>query len=450
MIDQNTSAMKTHIHLFLMLLICACGYLEAKSGNKPIFDNEDAENIMIVHDVAAFAGEVITVELEIMNDAEFVGFNLSIPLPEGFEYVDGSAELFRKTNHMLSFTINAQHVARILAFSVTNNAFLGNNGIILQFQLETPNIAGTYLLPIEQAVIGNIHAENIITGTVDGLVTLDEPSEPEMYEVIFNIDARDAILYGQLMGFDPDSNYLCLTGTMTNWAEPGTDPELNMILVCEEQMIFQKIFSLEAGVYEYKYFSDVIGEGWYGGEWQGSLNREVMVTGNTTLNDVFSTGPVHFSVSFIVQDEDEDPINDAIITLGGITNAPGNYQFDPVLFGYYQYLVKKAGFHDFTGEVEVYSDTTLTVTMQKDELTVADEHPVQPHLYPNPAHTVLFIQSAREMKEIRLISYTGYVLDTHIVNGMKFSLDVAAYHPGLYLIQVLTNEGVISKKFIVE
>jgi len=132
------------------------------------------QNMMIIHDVTAPAGEIITVEVEIVNDNEFVGFNLDIPFPDGFTYVPGSAQLFRHANHQLSFTVPHSNTARIIAFSFTNAEFSGNEGTVLTFQLETPDIPGDYLLPIVDPIIGNIDAEDILTGTVDGTVTLEE------------------------------------------------------------------------------------------------------------------------------------------------------------------------------------------------------------------------------------------------------------------------------------
>ena len=160
------------LRLFISLLVVFL------MGAASVYSN--GSNVMVLHDLTAPAGTVIAVELEIVNDDEFVGFNLDIPFPEGFTYVPGSAQLFRHDGHQLSFTVPHSNTARIIAFSFMNAAFIGNEGTILTFQLETPNAPGEYVLPIVDPIIGNIDAQNILTGTVDGTITLqgDDP-EPE-------------------------------------------------------------------------------------------------------------------------------------------------------------------------------------------------------------------------------------------------------------------------------
>ncbi len=445
-------AMKRYLNILLLILFAGSVCAEASFFNGLYYnvdDDDDAENIMVLHNITAYAGDLITVELEILNNEDFVGFNLDVPLPEGFSYVEGSAMLFRKTNHMLSFNITATNIARAISFSISNDAYEGNDGVILQFVLETPAEPGTYLLHIEKAVIGNINAQNILTATTDAEVILLEPDEPEVFEVVFNIDAFYAIRHGQLHGFDPDSNYVALTGNMTKWAEPGTDPELVMALICEEQMIFQKTYYLEAGHYEYKYFSDVIGEGWYGGEWDGAPNREIVVTGNTTVNDVFSTGPVHFSVSFKVFDEHGDHLEGATITLGDQINEPGDYFFQNVLMGFHNYSVMKAGFYDATGYAEVYSDTTITVSLINQGLSVNDDYRSSLLLYPNPVHEKLFIEYIKRIKEIRIIDTKGDIVSLQIIDSMNHVIDVSRFKPGIYHVQVVYDGGMMNRTIVI-
>ena len=166
-------------------------------GTLTLTEGLPSENIMQIHDITANAGEVITVELEIMNDEEFVGFNLDIPLPAGFNYVEGTAELFRGTNHDFAFNVIEGNVAKIIAFSITNDVFTGNEGVVFSFDVETPNIAGEYTLPIVDGVIGNIDAQDILTGTIDGTVILEGEAEPENIMKINDITAQagDIVTY---------------------------------------------------------------------------------------------------------------------------------------------------------------------------------------------------------------------------------------------------------------
>ncbi|MEX0980925.1 MAG: hypothetical protein WD577_04235 [Bacteroidales bacterium] len=130
-------------------------------------------NIMKIHNIMAQPGDSVKVGLEILNEAEFVGFNLDIALPEGFEYIADSEELFRSDDHMLSVAVLEGNILRIISGSQENNPYSGNEGIILSFDMESTAIAGTYVLVIQNAVIGNSDAVNILTETVDGTVVLE-------------------------------------------------------------------------------------------------------------------------------------------------------------------------------------------------------------------------------------------------------------------------------------
>lgn len=146
-------------------------------GFSTAFAEDIGPNIMLIHDVEAPAGDIITIEVEIINADAFVGFNLDVPIPEGFTYVDGTAQLFRKTDHMLVFNVLPTNVAKIMGFSIMNSEFIGNEGIVVSFDVQTPDTPGEYVFAVVDAVIGNIDAQDILTGTEDGTVTLFEAGD---------------------------------------------------------------------------------------------------------------------------------------------------------------------------------------------------------------------------------------------------------------------------------
>ncbi len=51
-------------------------------------------------------------------------------------------------------------------------------------------------------------------------------------------------------------------------------------------------------------------------------------------------------VNFEVMDEEGDPITDAIVTFNEVTNAAGDYVFEDIPAGTYDYLVTADGFED--------------------------------------------------------------------------------------------------------
>ena len=71
-------------------------------------------------------------------------------------------------------------------------------------------------------------------------------------------------------------------------------------------------------------------------------------------------------------------------------------------------------------------------------------------VYPNPASEYVDIQSARTMTEIRIFSEEGRLVWSKMsVNAKKEKISVAAFSAGLYFIQIIDNEGFVTRKKII-
>ena len=197
-------------------------------------------------------------------------------------------------------------------------------------------------------------------------LTIDKSISAEntrSYTVTFNVNMTDAD------GFNPDAHTVYLTGTFTGWAEPGTGGSITMNKVenREGDLIYTTTLQLAAGQHQYKYFSDAFGSGWAGGEWPGDPNRVIIVGSDMTINNtwgIIDDQPDQFTVTFIVQDETGQAIADAIITLAGNQNNAGNYVFEDMYPGTYDYSVAREGYVTHNGQIEVVdADVTETVVL---------------------------------------------------------------------------------------
>ncbi len=86
---------------------------------------------------------------------------------------------------------------------------------------------------------------------------------------------------------------------------------------------------------------------------------------------------VTYTVTFTVEDEDGAAINDAVITLADVTNAAGDYVFDNVNFGTYNYTVVADHFESYSGtdllvEEDTAVDVILTATLYTVTFNVED------------------------------------------------------------------------------
>jgi hypothetical protein len=70
-------------------------------------------------------------------------------------------------------------------------------------------------------------------------------------------------------------------------------------------------------------------------------------------------------------------------------------------------------------------------------------------VYPNPAKEKLFIEIEANMLELQLLDMTGRVVYEAGNGGNKLSVPVGGFSKGIYLLKVMVEEGIISRKVIV-
>ncbi|MFZ4725840.1 MAG: choice-of-anchor D domain-containing protein [Paludibacter sp.] len=118
------------------------------------------------------------VQLEAENTNPFVAFQVDIPIPTGFKYVDGSAVLnaSRVSGHALSANLLTGNILRLIGYSIGNTAFLGNSGTLVSFTLKSGAVPATFPLELNQALLGDSQSNNILTSSINGQVTVLAPN----------------------------------------------------------------------------------------------------------------------------------------------------------------------------------------------------------------------------------------------------------------------------------
>ncbi len=113
------------------------------------------------------------------------------------------------------------------------------------------------------------------------------------------------------------------------------------------------IFLYEPGNYNYS----VARDGYF--TFTGSF---VVVDDNLTIDVALI--PVHYDVTFVVVDQDSNPIDDAVIRFNGVTGDPGEYVFTVYEPGNYSYLISKDGYYTLNGIATVVDqDITVDITL---------------------------------------------------------------------------------------
>lgn len=77
-----------------------------------------------------------------------------------------------------------------------------------------------------------------------------------------------------------------------------------------------------------------------------------------------------YSVTFTIEDQSGNAINNATITLNGLTNPEGDYVFENILAGNYSYLVRANDFMDSYGFVTVTNENVTVMVTMSDALII--------------------------------------------------------------------------------
>ncbi|MBW6496744.1 MAG: T9SS type A sorting domain-containing protein, partial [Bacteroidales bacterium] len=140
-------------------------------------------------------------------------------------------------------------------------------------------------------------------GSGSGAIDFDQRTGHEKnYEVTFVVDMTNAVAEGGVV-FNPEVHQVYISGTFTDWATPGSNTEFQMqpvppkhpqaifpeIKESRESLFYSITFQLAEGTHYYKYFLVQDQPTWGLGEWPGEPNREVIITGPATINNVWGT-----------------------------------------------------------------------------------------------------------------------------------------------------------------
>jgi hypothetical protein len=177
--------------------------------------------------------------------------------------------------------------------------------------------------------------------------------------------------------------------------------------------------------------------------------QAIYTTGNseiTTISFVTDATTV-FVLTFEVSDEDGAEITDAVITLNGSEAAAGVYVFEDLEAGTYNYTVSRAGYFDFSDQVEITNqDVLVEVVLESDGTSIQGLQPGQLTIYPNPVSNRINISASETIKEVSMLNISGQVITTVYPNTESFEIDVSTLTEGTYFLRILDRYGYIFRK----
>ena len=93
----------------------------------------------------------------------------------------------------------------------------------------------------------------------------------------------------------------------------------------------------------------------------------------------------------------------------------------------------------FVDDVKVIPTDTTDVNVN--ELTA-----LKLNVYPNPVKDVVCIEAAQPIQNVQLMGINGVILEDRKTNSNKVELNLEGYSKGIYVVRIVTEEGVATKK----
>jgi len=171
-----------------------------------------------------------------------------------------------------------------------------------------------------------------------------------------------------------------------------------------------------------------------------------------------------YSVTFYVYDKQNQPIESVSVTFNDeniATDANGKALFVDIEEGDYSYRVSIEGFHAQEGNVHIESDTTIIINLTPQGVPLMTNNATVVEIWPNPFRQWLNIRVAVPSTEsiaIDIYSITGQKVGTiaspTVINREStyqwqgFGESGHLLPGGLYVVKVITGQGVISEKVL--
>ncbi len=452
-------------------------------GNKNITAIFEAlppgENIMKINNATGSVGGETELELEIVNENEFVAFQAQIHVPEGFNYVEGSAYLEpdRKTDHLFTATEVEDGLLQFVVFSETNSPFLGNEGPVAYFSLINDVEPDDYDIVLEDGLISNFSGNNILSAKQDGILTI-----LDAYTLLYLAGPNGTIngemqVEQQVMHGEDGEELEAIPDTGFHFAEwsdgiadnPRADKNNTDDLTVTANFAINT-YTITATANDDD-FGTVTGEGIYDHFATATLtasantgyhfvnwteNGDEVMDGDEPAGESYTfmvEGPrelvanfalTTYSITFHVVDESDQPVTDAVITLNGTVYEAGHYVFEDLVPDTYIYMVSRDEYFDFEGDIELIDeDLVVNVVLEVDDTSLPAVDLLKLEVYPIPARHMVNIEAARQLGEVRLFSIDGQLVYSAKVYDTHHQLDVSKLRRGIYLLQVTADHGII-------
>ena len=161
---------------------------------------------------------------------------------------------------------------------------------------------------------------------------------------------------------------------------------------------------------------------------------------------------ITYTLTFVIKDEADDEVTNAVITLDGIEYDAGVYVFEDLLPGVYEYIVSAESYQDFEGSVEITdADVELNIVLEF-VVSVPEFATGKLNMYPNPAASYFILNMKEEgSADLRINDLTGRTVLQKTIENPTGRIDVGHLPNGIYVVTLQTgNKAFVEKLNIIK
>jgi hypothetical protein len=186
------------------------------------------------------------------------------------------------------------------------------------------------------------------------------------------------------------------------------------------------------------------------GESVGAVNEWLFenVQQNHSLEAFFEL--VTYNLTFEITDVSANIIKDAVISLNGNANEPGNYFFQKLIPATYSYHISRLGYFDVLGNIDILAENRIVQIVMQLDNTGLNEQEMLVTIYPNPASSFFRWDSELNVKQIDVFNAFGKLVSSTEISSSTEMIRIVGWPSGIYFARLFAGENMITLKLVVK
>ncbi|MDP4292083.1 MAG: T9SS type A sorting domain-containing protein, partial [Bacteroidota bacterium] len=151
-----------------------CG--DGAESSLSITVNDPGKNNLTAKGTTGCAGTDVMVTLDVDNGLPFIALQCDLKYPDYLTPKTSQIVLTdRATDHNIQTSLPATNTLRVLAYSLTQQAFKGNSGSVVKipFTVNSNAVTGSYALELINVTLGNSQSQNILDNSYNGTMVIN-------------------------------------------------------------------------------------------------------------------------------------------------------------------------------------------------------------------------------------------------------------------------------------